>query len=229
MTATILTGAFRNRAIELPVAAFAALAVAFVAFAAPADILAALVSASGLPALLPAAAPPLGATARIVIGVIGSGLVFTVAFAALRALDRFAPRPAVRAAPLFVEEEAPRLRRRDLHPDAPAVRPISAARDFGDPKVPNWLAPAEPDAARETAPTPEPEPKHEPAAPRPAGRPMTRAAVPEGLPELMARLEAGLARRAAPRRETPQVFPQPTDDRLQSAIESLQRLAARQG
>lgn len=224
MTATTLTGAFRNHAIELPVAAFAALAVAFIAFAAPADILAELVAATGLPAILPAAAPPLGATARIVIGVIGSGLAFVTAFAALRALDRFAARPVTRAAPAFVPEE-PRLRRRDLHPDAPAVRPISATRDFGDPKVPNWLAPAceaGPEPALEVA-----------DGPAPVARPAVPARQPasDSLPELMARLEAGLAQRTAPHRnrEAPQVFPPASDDRLQSAIESLQRLAARQG
>jgi hypothetical protein len=225
MTATTLTGTFRSHPIELPVAAFAALAVAFVAFAAPADVLAELVDATGLSAILPAAAPPLGATARIVIGVIGSGLAFAAAFAALRVLDRFASRPAVRAAPVFVEEESPRLRRRDLHPDAPAVRPISAARDFGDPKVPTWLAPAEPDVVAEATPAPE----SVAAIEQPVAPLAVRQAEPEGLPELMARLEAGLTRRAVPRHEAPQVFPKPTDDRLQSAIESLQRLAARQG
>jgi hypothetical protein len=49
----------------------------------------------------------------------------------------------------------------------------------------------------------------------------------------MARLERGLAeRRAEPEAETsarpsPQVFPEAGDDRLQSAIENLQRLASR--
>jgi hypothetical protein len=48
----------------------------------------------------------------------------------------------------------------------------------------------------------------------------------------MERLEQGLARRqqrsAAPKPPiAPQVFPEAKDDRLQSAIDSLQRLAAR--
>ena len=50
----------------------------------------------------------------------------------LRLLDRSmlgSSRP--RTAP--VRDDAPRLRRRDAHPDAPAPRPISAARDLGEP------------------------------------------------------------------------------------------------
>lgn len=204
--------ALRASAIELPVAAFAALSVAFVAFAAPGDLLAELIGLTGLPAVLPAAQPPLGATARIALGVIGSGLAFALAYAALRWLDRFAA-PRARPEPVLAPEEAPRLRRRDLHPDAPAVRPILADRDLGTPAppaVPAWLAP-EPDTA---------EPLQGP---------------PPALTDLMARLEQGVARRerpepgvAAPAAD-PEPFVPPSPDRLQNAIESLQRLAARHG
>lgn len=215
-----LLRALRTSAIELPVAAFAALSVAFVAFAAPGDVLAELIGLTGLPAILPAAQPPLGATARIALGVIGSGLAFALAYGALRWLDRFTARPVSRPEPTLAPEEAPRLRRRDLHPDAPAVRPISATRDFGvpapAPKVPDWLeaeAEAEAQAPEPIADTP-----------------------PPPLADLMARLERGLAKSrpaAPPRREALQaqeILPPPrSDDRLQSAIENLQRLAARHG
>jgi len=61
-------------------------------------------------------------------------------FVTMRMLDR-AGRNRARPEPEF-DEETPRLRRRDLHPDAPVCRPISATRDFGEPAPP--LRPAEP-------------------------------------------------------------------------------------
>lgn len=228
MTALTLPRALRSGALEFPVAAFAALATAFVAFAAPPELLAELVGLTGLPALLPAAQPPLGVTARLAIGLVGSGLVFAASFYALRALDRLTARP-VRPAPPLAEGESPRLRRRDIHPDAPPVRPISPERDFGAPleKVPAWLAPAD-TAEIELLDEIEHQPE---AAPEPAAfmPPPLEAA---SLAELMARLEGGLARRAAPAVQTAALRPAPppaaADDRLQSAIESLQRLTARQ-
>ena len=119
----------------------------------------------------------------------------------------------------------PRLRRRDVHPDAPVRRPISAARDLGEPAPPPepvkapavdspaWLAEAPPRAPS-------------PSTGRPAGSEPRR-------PHGAARAGLGPAphppglRRRQPPAPAPQVFPEAGDDRLQSAIESLQRLAAR--
>src|SRR5688572_1097829 len=84
-------------AIDVPVAALAGLSMAFLAFAAPADLLADLIGSSGLPAILPAAQPPLGLKARIGIGAVAALIVFALAFILLRWLDRFgsrAPEPA---------------------------------------------------------------------------------------------------------------------------------------
>ena len=130
-------GAFGNvgrNALDLPVAALSGLAIVFVAFARPGGLLADAVGASGLPSVLPAAAPPLGLTARAAIGVAGAIATFALVFALLRLLDRTgldAPRRKRDAEPV---DENPRLRRRDLHPDAPARRPISATRDLGEPQ-----------------------------------------------------------------------------------------------
>ncbi len=215
-------------AIDLPVAALAALSVAFVAFAAPADLLGELVALTGLPALLPAAAPPLGLTARIALAVGGSGLVFGLVLALLGWLDRFAAPRRLRSEP---DSDRPRLRRRDAHPDAPAVKPVSAARDIGAFDLLDEEAPA-PDPApvfvAESAPEPELEPEPEPVAPAAFVLPEAT----DSLPNLMARLEEGLARRpsAAPPRPAPAPRSAgPANDRLQSAIENLQRLAAQQG
>jgi hypothetical protein len=207
-----MRGMGRN-ALDLPVAGLAGLAIVFVAFVAPADLIERLVGATGLPSLLPAAAPPLGLTARIALAAIGALAVFGLVFVLLRLLDRTGLEKT--EAPVFepVDEEAPKLRRRDVHPDAPVRRPISAARDLGEP--------APPPAPRAPAPifVAEPEPGQEPVA-----------AQPETIAQLMARLELGIARRSArpsSAAPAPQVFPEPGDDRLQSAIDSLQRLAAR--
>lgn len=245
-------------ALDLPVAALAGLAVAFAAFAMPSDVLAELIGVTRLPEVLPAAQPPLGTTARIALASGGALTVFALAFLLLRWLDRFAATaPAARPAPA----EGPRLRKRDGHPDAPAVRPISAIREFGEPASPLAVkrkASAEPDAegsapvAREPATEPEPvlpvaalrrladdgeRPPVEQA--EPAAGPIAAEPIrPPSLTELMARLERGLAERraagsaegeaSAPAdRPKPQALPDAGDDRLQSAIESLQRLAAR--
>lgn len=220
-----------RNAFDLPVAGLAALAVAFVAFSMPGELLGRLIDATGLPSLVSAAAPPLGMKARLGLGLVGAVLVFALVFFTLRRLDRKpSPRPFA-AAP---EPEAPKLRRRDSHPDAPARRPISAMRDLGEPAPPERELTAQPEQLlveplQSVVLTPEPES----VAPEPEPQAEPLAAV--SLDELMKRLEQGLARRRAPRPAAapkpaapmPQVFPEAGDARLQSAIESLQRLAAR--
>ncbi len=101
-------------------------AILFIAM--PADVLESLVWNSGVAALLPVAAPPLGVTARALLA-LGSGVLFAaVAWAALYLLfgpGGFLVKP-VRA------EGVPIPRRADAHPDAPPRRPMSAA-DLGQP------------------------------------------------------------------------------------------------
>lgn len=220
-----------QRLIDVAVPALAGLAILFVAFAAPDDLVDRLVAATGLPSFIHAAAPPLGLKARLAIGVTGGAVTFAFAFLLLRAIDRLTTRP-VRAAPVLAPEpEAPRLRRRDLHPDAPPRPPISAIRDLGEP------APPEAPLAR---PACEPVVEEAPSASAeeaPAASPAASAPEPvrrqDSLADLMARLERGLADRAArtaPQASVaapePQVFPSLSDDRLAGAIENLQRLAA---
>lgn len=210
-----LTRGFGRNALDLPVAALAGVAVAFVAFAMPGDLLTGLVRASGLPAILSAAEPPLGFTARAGVGLAGALAAFVLVFALLRLLDRSGFEKSRPAAAAPEDADMPRLRRRDVHPDAPVRRPISAARDLGEP--------APPPEPVKTAATPVwlAEAQAEPEAPAEVS-----------LDDLMERLARGLARRRTrqpfvPPPPAPQVFPEAGDDRLQSAIESLQRLAAR--
>ena len=115
----------------------------------------------------------------------------------------------------------------------------------------------EPEPAEEQAFEPEPEPRRHAWLPEPPPAPIPPEPVPEpepepvpapsfgtSIPELMERLERGLALRRSPPSAPPAAPPAPTpappapqsaapfqdlgDERLQSAIDSLQRLAARQ-
>lgn len=248
----------RALGIDLPVAILAAASVGFVAFAMPGDLFAEAVSATGLPSLLPAAAPPLGSTARAMVVTAAAAATFALVLVLLRLLDR---KPAERATPIFYsppaepefEAEMPRLRRRDVHPDAPARRPILAARELGEPDFnqPAPLVEPEPEPVEEAQWEPlvleemlEPEPLPEPEpAPEPEGCVRTEVqpsppAEDESIDDLVARLERGLGRRRQPAPAATAAAPAPApapffspsedkDDRLKSAIENLQRLASR--
>ena len=85
-----------------------ALAAATVA-GAPAPLLADWLTAAGLPAVLPAAAPPLGVTGRTLLGILVGVVVAAIGLVRL-------PRRNV-----------------DRHPDHPPRRPIHASEDLGPP------------------------------------------------------------------------------------------------
>lgn len=89
------------------------------------------VSASGLSAVLPFAAPPLGLTARALLMVAAAVLTGAVVWSALFLV--WGPGGALYRAP---EGDAPTVRRADAHPDAPPRRPMSAA-DLGVPPPPS--------------------------------------------------------------------------------------------
>jgi hypothetical protein len=128
----------------------------------PTATLESLVMASGLPAVLNAAAPPLGMTARLAIAGGAGGLVaifsWLVLFLVLGTRGVSVGKEAEAAEPDAVP--TPVLRRADAHPDAPPRPPLLATRDLGTPflevtaKAP---AEAEPDEVR-AEPQPEPEP-----------------------------------------------------------------------
>jgi len=119
-----------NGLLDLGMAALAAGSVAFVTFAMPDDIFSGLVSASGLPSAIPAAQPPLGATARMAAIGLAAGATFLLVWSLLRALGK--PKGPKRArGSVEVPADPPRLRRADAHPDAPSRHPILAGRDLG--------------------------------------------------------------------------------------------------
>lgn len=97
----------------------------------PADLLGRLALDSGIAAVVPAAEPPLGATARMALVLVGGGGVGLIGWLALylmigtRSIS-ISGREAAADAP-------PVLRRADAHPDAPARRPLFANQDLGTP------------------------------------------------------------------------------------------------
>lgn len=163
--------------IDLPLAAVAALAVGFAAFVMPEGLLSRIVEASQLPSILSAAQPPLGTTARAGVSAAAALATFGTVFMLLRMLGGSARKVPKRQAardhaPMFEVDEVdhtstPRLRRADVHPDAPARRPILAARELGEPDL---RMPAPVPAAAETFAAPEPEPELEPV-PEPEAEP----------------------------------------------------------
>jgi len=193
----LFRGAGRN-ALDLPVAGLSALAAAFAAFAIPQDILSRAVIATGLPSILSAAQPPLGLTARVALAVGGAAIVFGLVFLTLRLLDR----SGLGGTEASDESRSgPRVRRRDVHPDAPAPRPIFAVHELGEPapprapraEVPLWLDEVEPTpppfgAAPEAAEPefrPEPEPFFEPEAEREPWRAPEPTVFPEPAPRFV--------------------------------------------
>jgi len=87
---------------------------------------------SGVAAVLPAAEPPLGETARAALIMIGGGGTALIAWFALF-LILGARAIVIQRSGEADEEKTPVLRRADAHPDAPARRPLSANRELGTP------------------------------------------------------------------------------------------------
>lgn len=99
--------------------------VALLFLAMPAGVLERAVSASGIPAILAAAEPPLGVTARIALGAVLGGVVAAFAWFGLRL--------SIGDRPFALDRLAGWLPRGDVHPDGPPRPPLFANRDLGTP------------------------------------------------------------------------------------------------
>jgi len=239
-------GSGAKASIDVAMAGFAALAVGFVFVAMPGELFASLIGATGLAAIVPAAEPPLGDTARIAVALAAAAATFLASWLVLRALSK--PRPRVVTFTAADPVAPPRLRRADSHPDAPARHPILAGRDFGAFGEPEIAEPeiVEPEVAEPEVDQPEIARTEVAVDAAPLdliaeailGSPPVKPASPPTRPDdsldaLVARLERGLT--AVPRAQpapasTPTPMPMPRtapDDRLQNAIDDLQRLARR--
>ena len=121
-----------NRSLPPLVAGASALIVAVAIAVVPMWRIETVVSESGLPALLPIAAPPLGWTARAAMMLLAALLVAVPVWIGLTLLAVRRP-VALLSAEAPVEEAPPSVRRADAHPDAPPRPPVRAARDLGTP------------------------------------------------------------------------------------------------
>lgn len=126
--------------------------------AVPTALLESMVIDSGIAAVLSAAEPPLGVTARLALVLLCGGGVALVAWFGLFLL--FGARTVVLARGV---SGTPVLRRADSHPDAPPRRPLFANTDLGTPFLEVRAKPVHVDATTVAA---------EPVAAPPAERPL---------------------------------------------------------
>ena len=98
-----------------------------------ASLLEGLVLKSHIDLIVPAAAPPLGITARILLALLMAalGAIVGIILARRLALPKAESRERKRGAK-GLSANQPRVRSRDAHPDAPARRPISAHEELGE-------------------------------------------------------------------------------------------------
>jgi hypothetical protein len=230
--------------LDLAMAALAGASVAFAVFALPDWRFQQAVGLSGLPLILPAAQPPLGQTARLLVAAVAGAFSFGLVWLVLRSVGKKPAAPKQRFEPVELDM-APKLRRADAHPDAPARRPIFAGLDLGEPEeVQPEREPCLMPVAEEVEPLAKPD-----SSPVPEDQPeevetleLQDEEVPshfeqDSIPHLMQRLELGLLRRERGTRsegtaESPWSTNAPADqeridERLRGAIADLQKLAAR--
>src|SRR3546814_1818607 len=84
---------------------------------------------SGLPAIVSAAAPPLGEKARLLLAFTAGVSAMAFAFAFNLLLERMRNRTPSLMDMSYEEESIPTFNRADSHPDAPPRRPIFANSD----------------------------------------------------------------------------------------------------
>ena len=194
--------------LDKPVAALAALAAAAMLFLIPAGIIENLMVESGLASMFPPLDPPLGMKARAGLALVAAGFTFGFVMTLMKLIGGATAR---RRAPEPVDEmpSAPRVRRRDSHPDAPARAPFSVARDMDV-----FEEPVEAEPVVEGALPPMPKPK-----PKPAPEPIVQT---QG-PRRRAPLTAILAGEVDPEPE-PAPIAEPQVDPETTAAERLRKI-----
>lgn len=121
-----------NGGFDKMVAGLAAAAAAVAVFILPTDLLNQLVVASGMPDVLAPLQPPLGLRAKLGLALLCAGSAFGMVLLLMKLLGRLPAKKREEAEPEM--PVAPRVRRRDRHPDAPARAPLSVSRDLGEPE-----------------------------------------------------------------------------------------------
>jgi hypothetical protein len=171
--------------IDAGVTLLAGSAAAFVLFAMPEALLGRGLAALRLASFSPRFQPPLGQNVRLAIAAAAGLLVLGFVWSLMKALERKpaadkAAADSVIAAPA-PDPEAPRLRKADAHPDAPARRPLIAGRDLGEPldldqpldlTAEDALEATPEEEEEEFVPQPEPLPAATPIPQEPAADPL---------------------------------------------------------
>lgn len=228
--------------LSLPTIIGAALAmiVIVLALAVPGWRLEQAVSESGLPAVLPAAAPPLGATARAAIGFFGAVLMGGGGWLATRLAMEVRPKVRRRRSKrpvLDASASSPAIRRADAHPDAAPRPPVLAASELG---VPLWddaptpapvaAAPIErslPDDLDQPLAAFDPDAIPEKPMPMPRFAPHERIETFELAPPPPARQQAAALTVAATQPADDPLVAPGTDATIQSLLDRLERGVAR--
>ncbi|OYY77996.1 MAG: hypothetical protein B7Y43_08685 [Sphingomonas sp. 28-62-20] len=131
----------RRQRLTLPVAPLAGALVGIMTAAmfalVPGDMLGRLILRTGIAAIIPAAEPPLGVTARLVLILMCGGGAALVSWFAVFLITGSRTimfgSDAASTDDADPDQVAPVLRRADAHPDAPSRRPVFANRDLGTP------------------------------------------------------------------------------------------------
>lgn len=154
-----------RRSKDRAMAALAGGGVALVVLSTPVGLMEMMITSAGISEMLPAAAPPLGFAARLLIaafaGLMALGIAWSFTGKAKEralvdgrakgdrkmgfALSKLTALARGRSTPGRSAHPAPALRRADAHPDAPARAPIFASRDFEGLDI---FAPAAPEPRR---------------------------------------------------------------------------------
>ncbi len=143
---------FAARLPKIPVAsAISGLIVAALILMTPNSWFEAFIIQTGLPDLVAAAAPPLGAKARIVFALIAAVTITVVAWTVLKMIVDGSRRKAAFEDGIdgYQDDYAPAIRRADAHPDAHPRRPLMAGHDLGEPLELVTLAPDDEPAAQD--------------------------------------------------------------------------------
>lgn len=231
----------RRSKLSLPLwmGAFTGAAIALIVFLLPTAALELAVERSGLASVMPAAAPPLGQTARgLLAAMLGGGFAIAVAII-LRALEGL-PNIKIKRrviAPKFEVEKQELVKPLPVSEAEEPVRraPILATQELGAP----FHSIVAPSPVKKAEPAPEPV-KAEPVKAEPVKTETMPAPKPiigqgESLSAMMQRLETGFERRramradAAPAAEKPLPLPvmPDIDSALRDALGTLQKMSAR--
>ncbi len=214
----------------------AAACAATICLALPQAMLEGWVVSSGIAAILPAAEPPLGYTARTALAMTAGGaagaIMWLAAWLGFGGEGRVTigpreMRPVPQKSNVESTEPAPVLRRADAHPDAPARAPLNATRELGAPFLDVRATPVERALPRNLdAPLAAYDPAAIPAVPAAPVRPVAALQPLKIQPDLDPgeRIEAFELPRPAPEPDAPAPIATPrTDATIHALLDRLER------